>query len=214
MTVQIALLNGLTCELPLLPSSTVQDLRAAAHEAFGQNYRKLVTADKRILVNPQETLEEAEIWVWWILATNWTCDIRDREDPTISTWSHSDEWLEWDHVLTVGSSLSRMSHVQLAARIHHTRGLIEIPQSSPGVVQNLADSSAVQNQLRDVQQIQATEGPSSRLLHLDVLGAPRALCWQKYRVRRGGKLTGHSLASCIKTCSAPSGSVLIAQGVN
>ena len=30
-------------------------------------------------------------------------------------------------------------------------------------------------------------GPSSRLLHLDVLGAPRALCWQKYRVRRGGK---------------------------
>ena len=43
--------------------------------------------------------------------------------------------------------------------------------------------------------------PSSRLLHLDVLGAPRALCWQKYRVRRGGKLTGHSLASCIKTCS-------------
>ena len=58
-------------------------------------------------------------------------------------------------------------------------------------------------------------GPSSRLLHLDVLGAPRALCWQKFRVRRGGKLTGHSLASCIKTCSAPSGSVLrIAHGVN
>ena len=60
MNVQIALLNALTCELPLLPSSTVQDLRAAAHEAFGQNYLKLVIADKRILVNPQETLEEAE----------------------------------------------------------------------------------------------------------------------------------------------------------
>ena len=38
------------------------------------------------------------------------------------------------------------------------------------------DSSAVQDQLRGVQQIQATRGPSSRLLHLDVLGAPRALC--------------------------------------
>ena len=61
MNAQIALLNGLTCELPLLPSSTVQDLRAAAHEAFRQNYLKFVTADKRVLVNPEETLEEAEI---------------------------------------------------------------------------------------------------------------------------------------------------------
>ena len=122
MNVQIALLNGLTCELPLLPSSTVQDLRAAAHEAFGQKYLKLVTADKRILVNPQETLEEAEI--------------KDGECVTALVVK--------PQVATTEQAFASWSHGDTAIV---TRGSAEFG----------GDGSAVQNQLRRVQQIQATQ---------------------------------------------------------
>ena len=62
MNVQVALLGGRALELESLsPSSTVQDLKAAAQRAFGQRHLILITADKRVLVNPEETLEEAEI---------------------------------------------------------------------------------------------------------------------------------------------------------
>ena len=47
--------------LTLLPSSTVQDVRTKAQQAFGKKYLKLIRAKNRALVNPDKTLEEAEI---------------------------------------------------------------------------------------------------------------------------------------------------------
>ena len=59
--VTITLLNGNPELLTLPPSSTVQDVRIQAQRAFGKKYLKLVTAKNRVLVNFEQTLEEAEI---------------------------------------------------------------------------------------------------------------------------------------------------------
>ena len=62
INVQIALLNGHAYELrSLLPSSSVQVLRMGAQRAFGQKHLRLITGEKRVLVNFEQTLEEAQI---------------------------------------------------------------------------------------------------------------------------------------------------------
>ena len=45
----------------VLPSSTVQDVRTKAQLAFGKKHLRLITAKNRVLVDFEQTLEEAEI---------------------------------------------------------------------------------------------------------------------------------------------------------
>ena len=59
--INVALLNGHSELLTLLPSSTVQDVRTKAQRAFGKKCLRLVTAKNRVLVDFEQTLEEAEI---------------------------------------------------------------------------------------------------------------------------------------------------------
>ena len=47
--------------MPLPPSSTLQELRTAAQQAFGKKHFRLITAKNRVLVDFEQTLEEAEI---------------------------------------------------------------------------------------------------------------------------------------------------------
>ena len=61
LKVNVALPNGRAKLLTLLPSSTVQDVRTMAERAFGKRYLRLITAKKRVLVDPDTTLEAAEI---------------------------------------------------------------------------------------------------------------------------------------------------------
>ena len=61
LRVNVTLPNGHAELLTLLPSSTVQDVRTKAQQAFRKKYLKLVTAKNRVLVNLEQTLEEAEI---------------------------------------------------------------------------------------------------------------------------------------------------------
>ena len=61
LKINVALPNGHAELLTLLPSSTVQDLRTTAQQAFGKKFLTLLTAKNRVLVNFQQTLEEAEI---------------------------------------------------------------------------------------------------------------------------------------------------------
>ena len=61
LRVNVALPNGHAELLTLLPSSTVQDVRTKAQQAFGKKYLKLITAKNRVLVNFEQTLKEAEI---------------------------------------------------------------------------------------------------------------------------------------------------------
>ena len=57
--VKVSLLNG--NPETLLPSSTVQDVRRQAQKAFGKKHLRLITAKNRVLVDCEQTLEEAEI---------------------------------------------------------------------------------------------------------------------------------------------------------
>ena len=59
--INVLLPNGHAELLTLLPSSTVQDVRTKAERAFGKRYLRLITAKNRVLVDPDRTLEEAEI---------------------------------------------------------------------------------------------------------------------------------------------------------
>ena len=59
--IHVVLPNGHAELLPLRPSSTVQDMRIEAQRVFEKKYLRLVTAKNRVLVNFQQTLEEAEI---------------------------------------------------------------------------------------------------------------------------------------------------------
>ena len=62
VNVQVALLNGYAYELrSLLPSSSVRVLRMAAQRAFGQKHLRIITGEKRVLANLEQTLEEAQI---------------------------------------------------------------------------------------------------------------------------------------------------------
>ena len=59
--IYVALPNGHAELLTLPPSSTVQELKTAAQQAFGKKYLRLITAKNRVLVDFERTLEEAEI---------------------------------------------------------------------------------------------------------------------------------------------------------
>ena len=60
--INVALPNGhAELRLPLPPSSTVQDVRTKAQRAFGKKHLRLITAENRVLVDFEQTLEEAEI---------------------------------------------------------------------------------------------------------------------------------------------------------
>ena len=61
LQVKVTLLNGNPELLALPPSSTVQDVRTKAKQVFGKKYLKLITAKNRVLVDFEQTLEEAEI---------------------------------------------------------------------------------------------------------------------------------------------------------
>ena len=122
MNVQVALLGGHALELEsLLPSFTVQDLKTEAQRAFGQRHLILITADKRVLVNPEETLEEAEIQNGECITAMVAKPELAATERAFALWCHGDS-----AIVTWG---------------HEGHG---------------GDSSAVQDQLRGVTQIQAT----------------------------------------------------------
>ena len=61
LQISVALPNGHAELLSLLPSSTVQDVRTAAQQAFGKKHLSLITAKNRALVDFEQTSKEAEM---------------------------------------------------------------------------------------------------------------------------------------------------------
>ena len=59
--IKVTLLNGNPELFVLPPSSTVQDVMTKAQRAVGKKHLRLITAKNRVLVDPDTTLEEAEI---------------------------------------------------------------------------------------------------------------------------------------------------------
>ena len=100
LQVKVTLLNGKPELLALPPSSTVQDVRTKAKQVFGKKYLKLITAKNRVLVDFEQTLEEAEIEDGECLtalvlqpqlaATEGAFALWCRGDSTIVTWGQKD----------------------------------------------------------------------------------------------------------------------------
>ena len=61
LQINVVLPNGHAEALSLLPSSTVRGLRTEAQQALRKKYLRLITAKNRVLVDFEQTLEEAEI---------------------------------------------------------------------------------------------------------------------------------------------------------
>ena len=119
--INVALPNGHAELLTLLPSSTVQDLKTKAQQAFGKKCLRLFTAKNRVLVEPDKTLEEAEI--------------------------------EDGECLTALALQPQVAATQCAFALycHGDSAIVTWGHAEFG-----GDTSAVQDQLRGVQQIQAT----------------------------------------------------------
>ena len=127
--INVALPNGHAELLSLLPSSTVQDVRTKVQLAFGKKHLRLITAKNRVLVDFEQTLEEAEI-----------------EDGECLT------------ALVLQPQLAATGQA-FALWCHGDSGVITWGPANCG-----GDSSAVRDQLRGVQQIQATEQAFAAIL--------------------------------------------------
>ena len=127
--IYVALPNGHAELLTLLPSSTVQDVRTKAQRAFGKKYLRLITAKNRVLVDFEQTLEEAEIEDGECLTALVLQPQLAATDSAFALWCHGDS-----AIVTWGDA-------------------------------NFGgDSSAVQDQLKGVQQIQATNWAFAAIL--------------------------------------------------
>ena len=161
LRVNVALPNGHAELLTLLPSSTVHDVRTKAQQAFRKKYLKLITAKNRVLVDFEQTLEEAEIEDGECLtalvlqpqlaatrnAFAWCCG-----DSAIVTWGVA----ECD-----GDSSAVRDQLCGAQQIQATDSAFAAILADGSVVTwgNYGydgDSSPVQDQLKGVMQIQAT----------------------------------------------------------
>ena len=164
--INVALPSGHAELFTLLPSSTVQDVRTKAQLAFGKKYLRLITAKNRVLVDFEQTLEEAEIEDGECLtalvlqpqlaATAGAFALWGHGDGAVATWG--DDWCGSDSS-EVRDQLKGLKGVQ---QIQATWGafaaiLADGSVVTWGDVDCGGDSSEdqVQDKLRDVQKIQA-----------------------------------------------------------
>ena len=169
--IHVALMTGEAELLTLLPSSTIQDVRTRAQQAFGKKYLRLVTAKNRVLVDFEQTLEEAEIEDGECLTALVVLQPQlAATQSAFALWCHGESAVvTWGDALYGGDS----SAVQ-----HQLRGVQQIQANDRAFAAILADgsvvtwgdeeyggdSSAVCDQLKGVQQIQATQRAFAAIL--------------------------------------------------
>ena len=169
--INVALPNGHAELLTLLPSSTVQDLRTKAQRAFGKQCLRLITAKNRVLVNFEQTLEEAEIEHGECLtalvlqpqlaATTRAFALWCHGDSAVVTWGRADFGGD---ILAVRDQLRGVQQIQATpgafAAILEDGSAVTWGDASSG-----SDSSAVRDHLKGVQHIQANrEGAFAAIL--------------------------------------------------
>eukprot|EP00434_Breviolum_minutum_P009327 symbB.v1.2.008220.t1/scaffold497.1/size195672/2 len=158
----VALPSGHTEFLTALRSSTVQDVRTKAQQAFGKKHLRLISAKSRVLVDPDETLEEAEIEDGECLtalvlqpqlaATHLAFALWCHGDSAVVTWGDAyhggDSW-------AVRDQLKGVQQIQATCRGAFAAILADGSVVTWGDAECSGDSSAVRDQLSGVQQIQA-----------------------------------------------------------
>ena len=143
LSVNVVLPNGHAEHLTLLPSSTVHDLRTKAQRAFGKKYLRLITAKNRVLVNFEQTLEEAEIEDGECLTALVLQPQLAATESAFALWCHGDSAIvTWGDAECHGgdSSAVRDQLKGVAADSSHRskRPLLrfwKMDQSLPGVIQ-------------------------------------------------------------------------------
>ena len=160
--INVAVPSGHAELLTLLPSSTVQDVRTAAQRAFGKKHLRLITAKNRVLVDFEQTLEEAEIEDGECLTALVLQPQLAATEGAFALWCHGGSTI-------VGWGDPRRGGDSSAVR-DQLRGVRQIQATTRAFAAILADgsvvtwgdaafgTSAVQDRLRGVQQIQATRG--------------------------------------------------------
>ena len=159
--INVALPNGHAELFTLLRSSTLRELKKATQQAFGKKYLGVVTAKNQLLVDLDQTLEEAGIEDGECLtalvlqpqlaATSGAFALWCHGDNAVVTWG--DEYLGGDSS-AVRDQLKGVQQIQASheafAAILKDGSVVTWGKAYCG-----GDSSAVQGQLRGVQQIQA-----------------------------------------------------------
>ena len=171
INVQITLLNGHAYEIQsLLPSSSVRVLRMAAQRAFGQKHLRLITGEKRVLVNFEQTLQEAQIKDGECLTVLVLQPQLAATREAFALWCHGDSAIiTWGGADFGGDSSAVQYQLRGVQQIQATLRAFAAILADGSVVtwghqRYGGDSSAVQDQLRGVQQIQASQSAFAAIL--------------------------------------------------
>ena len=170
LKINVALPNGHAELLTLPPSSTVQDVRGNAQRAFGKKYLKLITAKNRVLVNFEQTLEEAEIEDGECLTALILQPQLAATNTAFALWCHGESTIvTWGDPKHGGDSSAIRDQLRGVKQIQRTCAAFAAILEDGSVVtwgskHSGGDSSAVRDQLKGVQQIQASHGASAAIL--------------------------------------------------
>ena len=162
LKINVALPNGHAELLTLLPSSPLQVLKTAAQLAFGKMHLRLITAKNRVVVNFEQTLEEAEIQDGECLTALVLQPQLAATDGAFALWCHGDSTIvTWGDEYRGGDSWAVQDQLTGVQKIQATGGAFAAILEDGSIVtwgraNEGGDSSAVQDQLRGLQQIQAT----------------------------------------------------------
>ena len=174
LKINVALPNGHAELLTLLPSSTVQDLRTKAQRAFGKNSLRLITAENRVLVNFDQTLEEAQIKDGECLTALVLRPQLAATRSAFALWHYADGTIvTWGKATDGGDSSAVARPLEVA-----NQGVQQIKATSRAFALILEDRSVItwghgeivtanpfgRRRLRNVQQIQATSRAFAAIL--------------------------------------------------
>eukprot|EP00434_Breviolum_minutum_P043912 symbB.v1.2.039162.t1/scaffold6380.1/size18565/1 len=168
--INVALPNGHAELLTLLPSCTVQDVRAKVQRAFGKKYLKLVTAKNRVLNDPGKTLEEAEIEDGECLTALILQPQLAAAHSAFALWCHGDSAIvTWGRPGSGGDSSAVQHKLKGVQQIHATKMafaaiLADGSVLTWGALDAGGHSSAVRDELKGVEQIQATHSAFAAIL--------------------------------------------------
>ena len=162
--------NGHSELLTLLPSSTLQELKTAVQQAFGKRYFKLITAKNRVLVDFEQSLEEAEVEDGECLTALVLQPQLTATSSAFALLCHGDNAVvTWGDAKRGGDSSAVRDQLRGVRQIQATAAAFAaILEDGSVVTWGLAglggDSSAVQDQLKGVLQIQATSQAFAAIL--------------------------------------------------
>ena len=169
LRINVVLPNGHAELLTLLPSSTVQDIRTKA-QAFGKKHFKLITAKNKVLVDFEQTLEEAEIEDGECLTALVLQPQLAATNGAFAFWCHGDSAIvTWGDKYRGGDSSGVRDQLKGVQQIQATDwAFAAILEDGSVVTWGRADfggdSSEVQDQLKCVKQIQATRTAFAAIL--------------------------------------------------